>query len=92
MFWGWLWGLIGVLLAIPLTALVRIFADAHPSLTKLADVLAERPEKVPPWSRSERSVSVGAQPPEESTSPAGEAGEQELLGRFKNASHKATLG
>jgi predicted PurR-regulated permease PerM len=62
MFWGWLWGLIGVLLAIPLTALVRIVADAHPSLSKLADVLAERPAKVPPWSRAERSVSVAPEP------------------------------
>jgi predicted PurR-regulated permease PerM len=45
LFWGWLWGVIGVLLAVPLTALVKIVADAHPSpsLGKLADLLAERP-------------------------------------------------
>jgi predicted PurR-regulated permease PerM len=49
MFWGWLWGLIGVLLAVPLTALVKIIADAHPSLDKIANLLAERPTRVPPW-------------------------------------------
>ena len=51
LFWGWLWGLIGVLLAVPLTALVKIVADSHPNLSKLANLLAERPARVPPWSR-----------------------------------------
>lgn len=49
LFWGWLWGLIGVLLAVPLTAFVKIVADTHPSLDKIANLLAERPQ-VPPWS------------------------------------------
>ena len=31
--WGWLWGVMGVLLAVPLTALVKIVADLHPSNT-----------------------------------------------------------
>ncbi len=44
LFWGWLWGVIGVLLAVPLTAFVKIVADSHPSLDKIANVLAERPE------------------------------------------------
>lgn len=48
MFWGWLWGLIGVVLAVPLTALVKIIADSHPSLDKLANVLAERPDFAAP--------------------------------------------
>jgi predicted PurR-regulated permease PerM len=51
LFWGWLWGLIGVLLAVPLTAFVKIVADSHPSLGKIANLLAERPIAVPPWSR-----------------------------------------
>lgn len=51
LFWGWLWGLIGVLLAVPLTAFVKIVADSHPSLGKIANLLAERPTEVPPWSR-----------------------------------------
>lgn len=40
LFWGWLWGVMGVLLAVPLTALVKIVADLHPSLNKLGNVLA----------------------------------------------------
>ena len=52
LFWGWLWGVMGVLLAVPLTALVKIVADLHPSLNKLGNVLAEHPVGVPPWSRS----------------------------------------
>ena len=43
LFWGWLWGLIGVLLAVPLTAFVKIVSDAHPSLDKIASLLAEHP-------------------------------------------------
>ena len=51
LFWGWLWGLIGILLAVPLTALVKLVADANPHLSKLSDLLAEQPRTVPPWSR-----------------------------------------
>jgi predicted PurR-regulated permease PerM len=43
LFWGWLWGVVGVLLAVPLTAFVKIVADSHPSLDKIANLLAERP-------------------------------------------------
>jgi predicted PurR-regulated permease PerM len=52
LFWGWLWGLIGVLLAVPLTAFVKIVADSHPTLGKIGNLLAERPKAVPAWSRS----------------------------------------
>lgn len=52
LFWGWLWGLIGVLLAVPLTAFVKIVADSHPQLDKIGNLLAERPRTVPPWSRA----------------------------------------
>ena len=46
LFWGWLWGVVGVLLAVPLTAFVKIVADSHPSLGKIANLLAERPHSV----------------------------------------------
>lgn len=52
LFWGWLWGVVGVLLAVPLTALVKILADLDPSLRKFGNLLAEHPVGVPPWSRA----------------------------------------
>lgn len=50
LFWGWLWGFMGVLLAIPLTGIVKLVADAHPPLRHLSNILgtsvrrAEKPE------------------------------------------------
>src|SRR5208282_4816592 len=46
LFWGWLWGVLGLLLAVPLTAVVKIIADSHPSLIHLSNLLAERPRTV----------------------------------------------
>lgn len=43
LFWGWLWGLMGILLAVPLTAFVKIVADCHPSLIHISNLLAESP-------------------------------------------------
>jgi predicted PurR-regulated permease PerM len=56
LFWGWLWGVMGILLAVPLTALVKIVADAHPSLIHISNVLAESPRAVPSWIYSSRQV------------------------------------
>ncbi|HTZ46466.1 MAG TPA: AI-2E family transporter [Verrucomicrobiae bacterium] len=58
LFWGWLWGLIGVLLAVPLTALVKIVADSDPSLAKIGNLLAEKPVAVPPWSPAKAAESA----------------------------------
>ena len=41
LFWGWLWGIVGVLLAIPLTGTVKLIADCHPSLRNLSVMLGE---------------------------------------------------
>lgn len=35
LFWGWLWGVMGLVLAVPLTALVKLVADLHPSFMSL---------------------------------------------------------
>jgi predicted PurR-regulated permease PerM len=35
LFWGWLWGVMGLLLAVPLTASIKLVADLHPSLMSL---------------------------------------------------------
>jgi predicted PurR-regulated permease PerM len=47
LFWGWLWGLMGILLAVPLTAFVKLVADCHPSLIHVSNLLAESPRPVP---------------------------------------------
>jgi predicted PurR-regulated permease PerM len=41
LFWGWLWGIMGVLLAIPLTGVVKLISDCHPSLKHLSNILGE---------------------------------------------------
>lgn len=40
--WGWLWGIGGALIAVPLLTVFKIFCDYTPSLSKLGEVL-ERP-------------------------------------------------
>jgi predicted PurR-regulated permease PerM len=62
LFWGWLWGVIGVLLAVPLTAFVKIVADSHPSLDKIANVLAERPQVAPADTPMSKAVAKPAYP------------------------------
>jgi predicted PurR-regulated permease PerM len=44
LFWGWLWGPMGVLLSIPLTGAMKLIADCHPSLIHLSNMLGESPE------------------------------------------------
>jgi predicted PurR-regulated permease PerM len=46
LFWGWLWGVLGLLLAVPLTAFVKIVADSHPSLIHISNLLAVTPRPV----------------------------------------------
>ncbi len=47
LFWGWLWGILGLLLAVPLTAFVKIVADSHPSLIHVSNLLAVSPRPMP---------------------------------------------
>jgi len=47
LFWGWLWGVMGLLLAVPLTAFIKLVADSHPRLVHLSNLLAHEPEPVP---------------------------------------------
>jgi predicted PurR-regulated permease PerM len=53
LFWGWLWGIVGLLLAVPLTALVKLIADSRPSLIHLSNLLTEDPCPMP------RSARIG---------------------------------
>jgi predicted PurR-regulated permease PerM len=49
LFWGWVWGVMGLLLAVPLTAFVKLVADCHPSLIHISNLLAETPRPIPDW-------------------------------------------
>jgi predicted PurR-regulated permease PerM len=49
LFWGWLWGVMGLVLAVPLTAFVKLVADCHPSLIHISNLLAETPRPIPDW-------------------------------------------
>jgi predicted PurR-regulated permease PerM len=56
LFWGWLWGVMGILLAVPLTAFVKIVADSHPSLIHVSNLLAESPRPVSLWIHSSQET------------------------------------
>jgi len=43
-FWGWLWGAVGLLLAIPLTAIIRILLNFHPYTQSWGNLIAEKSE------------------------------------------------
>lgn len=42
MFWGWMWGALGMLLAVPILMMVKTIADHVESLSSLSELLAER--------------------------------------------------
>ncbi len=52
LFWGWMWGVMGILLAVPLTAFVKLAADCHPSLIHISNLLAETARPVPNWAQA----------------------------------------
>jgi predicted PurR-regulated permease PerM len=51
LFWGWLWGIMGLLLAVPLTAFVKLVADSRPSLIHLSNLLSDDPRPIPRLAR-----------------------------------------
>lgn len=58
LFWGWLWGLMGVLLAIPLTGVLKLIADCHPSLIHLSNMLGESSEPAPRTARHDKKIEL----------------------------------
>jgi hypothetical protein len=46
----------GLLLAVPLTALVKLVADLHPSLCHVSDMLALTPRPIPRWLRYSETI------------------------------------
>ena len=41
LFWGWIWGVWGLLLAVPITASVKAIAERIPDLSAIAELLKE---------------------------------------------------
>jgi predicted PurR-regulated permease PerM len=46
LFWSWLWGGIGFLIAIPMTALIKIFLESNSSTVPIANLMAGKPQLV----------------------------------------------
>jgi predicted PurR-regulated permease PerM len=42
MFWGWLWGSLGLVIAVPVLMIVKTIADRIDSLSSWSELLAER--------------------------------------------------
>jgi predicted PurR-regulated permease PerM len=42
MFWGWLWGALGMLLAVPILMMLKTVADRVESLSSFSELLDER--------------------------------------------------
>lgn len=61
LFWGWLWGHLGVLLAVPMTAAVKIVLESIP-LTRPIGVLLERPARKRLVGRARRKAGPSAAP------------------------------
>jgi AI-2E family transporter len=62
LFWSWVWGGVGFLLAVPLTAFVKLVADCHPALLPIANLLAETPRPIPRWAQVGRATVTRAIP------------------------------
>lgn len=45
LFWGWLWGIVGALIAVPILVSFRIFCMHVPALRPLCDLIGEGPRK-----------------------------------------------
>lgn len=43
LFWSWLWGGIGFLIAIPMTALIKIFLESNSTMQPIANLMSARP-------------------------------------------------
>ena len=62
LFWSWVWGAIGLLLAVPLTAFVKLAADCNPALLPISNLLAENPRQLPRWAQASHATVTRALP------------------------------
>jgi predicted PurR-regulated permease PerM len=42
MFWGWMWGALGMILAVPLLMMLKIVSDHVESLSGLSELLGDK--------------------------------------------------
>ncbi|MGE3832037.1 MAG: AI-2E family transporter [Parvibaculaceae bacterium] len=42
-FWGWMWGIVGALIAVPLLVVIKVFCDHFDGLSKLGEFLSGEP-------------------------------------------------
>lgn len=49
-FWGWIWGIVGVLMAVPLLVMVKVFSDHVEGLDAIGQFLSARETHAPPAS------------------------------------------
>jgi predicted PurR-regulated permease PerM len=49
LFWGWMWGIAGFLLAVPLTALIKILLENNADTKPLSNLLAGQPRDLTSW-------------------------------------------
>lgn len=73
LFWGWLWGAMGVFLAIPLTAFVKLILDCFPRMIYVSNLMSETPRPVRSWRSFIVRKPAPTVPPPEPKSPRGEA-------------------
>lgn len=59
-FWGWLWGISGLLLAVPITVCVVLLARHFPALEPLSVLLGDAPPLLPPDRFHHRLLSIDA--------------------------------
>jgi predicted PurR-regulated permease PerM len=49
LFWGWLWGVTGFVLAVPLTALLKVLLESNKETEAYAGLVAIKPRTTRPW-------------------------------------------
>ena len=60
-FWAWLWSVVGMLLAVPLLVMIRVFCEHIPSLEPFGDFLSARGAEI----EDDEEVRRGQTPPDE---------------------------
>ena len=60
LFWGWLWGLIGIVLAVPLTMILKVVLDNSDEFRWVAVAIGQEPRKEEPPSPEKVNDSVAA--------------------------------